>query len=486
MNYRMIGYVLGRILLIEAGLMVAPLAVSLIYGEHASAIGFLITMGILALLGLALGLRTPKNKAFYAREGFAIVALSWVLLSFFGALPLVFTRTTSLVDGFFEIVSGFTTTGSSILQNVEAVDRGLLFWRSLTHWVGGMGVLVFAMAILPLAEGRGMHILRAEVPGPQVDKLVSRASDTAKILYTIYLVMTVLELVLLLAGGMPVYDAFITAFGTAGTGGFSHLSLSIAAYDNLYFEIVIGVFMLLFGVNFNLYYLLLLGKAREVFRSEELITYAGIVTASTLAIALNIMRLYGSFGEGLRRAFFQVASVITTTGFATADFTLWPEFSQTILVLLMFCGACAGSTGGGIKIARIIILFKSAICDIRKMIHPHAVTTVRFAGKPVDERARSGAMMFLTVYTGIFALSALLLSFENKDLVTNFTAVTTCINNVGPGLSTIGPLGNFDGFSDLGKLLLSLDMLIGRLEIFPMLILFVPTVWKKKIHTKTL
>ena len=483
MNYRMVGFVLGRILLIEAGLMAAPLLVTLLYGETAAP-SFLITMGILCLLGLLIGFRAPKNRAFYAKEGFAIVALSWVLLSFFGALPFVFTGTTSMVDGFFEIVSGFTTTGSSILLDIEAVEHGLLFWRSFTHWVGGMGVLVFAMAILPLAEGRGMHILRAEVPGPQVDKLVSRASDTAKILYTIYLALTLIELLFLLAGGMPLFDAFITSFGTAGTGGFSNLSQSIAGYNSAYIEIVVGVFMLLFGINFNLYYLLLLGKVREILHSEELIVYLGVVSASVLGITLNILHLYGNFGEALRKAFFQVASIITTTGFATADYNLWPEFSQIILVLLMFCGACAGSTGGGIKIARLIILFKSAVCDIRKMIHPHAVTTVRFAGKPLDERARSGAMMFLTVYTGIFALSVLLLSLEHQDLVTTFTAVAACINNIGPGLSLVGPVGNFSFFSDAGKLLLSLDMLIGRLEIFPMLILFVPSVWKKKIVPK--
>ena len=479
----MICFVIGRILLTEAALLMLPMAVALGYGEAAAP--FLIPALLLALIGLLLGLRAPQKSSLYARDGFAVVALAWVLMSAFGALPFVISGDIpSFVDAFFETVSGFTTTGSSILTEIEPLSRGGLFWRSFTHWVGGMGVLVFVMAILPMNDGHGMHLMRAEVPGPTVGKLVSRMSDTAKILYSIYLVMTVVEIVLLLVGGMPLYDAAIHAFGTAGTGGFSCRNLSVGAYDSVYFDVVIGVFMLLFGVNFNLYYFLLIRRFRDVLHSEELRAYLLIVAASVLAIAVNISHLYQSFAASLRYAFFQVSSIITTTGYATADFNAWPAFSKAILVILMFVGACAGSTGGGMKVARVVILAKTSVCDMRKMLHPNAVATVRFEGKPIGEKNIRSVHLFLTVYLIVFTLSCLLLSLEEMDLVTTFTAVAACMNNIGPGLEVVGPMGNFASFSSWAKVLLSFDMLVGRLEIFPMLLLFAPSIWKRKLTVK--
>lgn len=479
----MIAYIIGRILLTEAALLVLPLLVTFLYGE--SPVPFLIPILLLALCGGAMGWKKPKSTALYARDGLAVVALAWICMSLFGALPFVLSGDIpNYVDAFFETVSGFTTTGSSILTEIEPLSRGGLFWRSFTHWVGGMGVLVFVMAILPMNDGHGMHLMRAEVPGPTVGKLVSRMSDTAKILYSIYLVMTVVEIVLLLAGGMPLYDAAIHAFGTAGTGGFSCRNLSVGAYDSVYFDVVIGVFMLLFGVNFNLYYFLLIRRFRDVLHSEELRAYLLIVAASVLAIAVNISHLYQSFAASLRYAFFQVSSIITTTGYATADFNAWPAFSKAILVILMFVGACAGSTGGGMKVARIVILAKTSVCDMRKMLHPNAVATVRFEGKPIGEKNIRSVHLFLTVYLIVFTISCLLLSLEEMDLVTTFTAVAACMNNIGPGLEVVGPVGNFAAFSPWAKVLLSFDMLVGRLEIFPMLLLFAPSIWKRKLTVK--
>ena len=479
----MIAYIIGRILLTEAALLVLPLLVTFLYGE--SPVPFLIPILLLALCGGAMGWKKPKSTALYARDGLAVVALAWICMSLFGALPFVLSGDIpNYVDAFFETVSGFTTTGSSILTEIEPLSRGGLFWRSFTHWVGGMGVLVFVMAILPMNDGHGMHLMRAEVPGPTVGKLVSRMSDTAKILYSIYLVMTVVEIVLLLAGGMPLYDAAIHAFGTAGTGGFSCRNLSVGAYDSVYFDVVIGVFMLLFGVNFNLYYFLLIRRFRDVLHSEELRAYLLIVAASVLAIAVNISHLYQSFAASLRYAFFQVSSIITTTGYATADFNAWPAFSKAILVILMFVGACAGSTGGGMKVARIVILAKTSVCDMRKMLHPNAVATVRFEGKPIGEKNIRSVHLFLTVYLIVFTISCLLLSLEEMYLVTTFTAVAACMNNIGPGLEVVGPMGNFAAFSPWAKVLLSFDMLVGRLEIFPMLLLFAPSIWKRKLTVK--
>lgn len=480
MNYQMIAFVIGRILLTEAALMVLPMLVALLCGESAGP--FLIPALALLAVGSLFGVRRPRRTSIYARDGFAVVALAWVFLSIFGAVPFVASGDIpGFVDAFFETVSGFTTTGSTILTEVEHLTRSGLFWRSFTHWIGGMGVLVFVMAILPMTDGHGMHLMRAEVPGPSVGKLVSRMSDTAKILYGIYFVMTVIEILLLLAGGMPLFDACIHAFGTAGTGGFSSRNLSVGAYQSAYFDMVIGIFMLLFGVNFNLYYFLLIRRFRDVFRSEELRAYLLIVTAAVLAIAADIVHIYGSAAVSLRHAFFQVSSIITTTGYGTVDFNTWPTFSKAILVVLMFVGACAGSTGGGIKVSRILILIKSSLADMRKMLHPNAVTTVRLEGKPLPEKSIRGAQVYLSVYMLIFVVSFLLLSLERFDLVTTFTALASCINNIGPGLEVVGPMGNFSAFSPAAKLLLSFDMLVGRLEIFPMLLLFAPSIWRRRL-----
>lgn len=480
MNYQMIAFVIGRILLTEAALMVLPMLVALLCGESAGP--FLIPALALLAVGSLFGVRRPRRTSIYARDGFAVVALAWVFLSIFGAVPFVASGDIpGFVDAFFETVSGFTTTGSTILTEVEHLTRSGLFWRSFTHWIGGMGVLVFVMAILPMTDGHGMHLMRAEVPGPSVGKLVSRMSDTAKILYGIYFVMTVIEILLLLAGGMPLFDACIHAFGTAGTGGFSSRNLSVGAYQSAYFDMVIGIFMLLFGVNFNLYYFLLIRRFRDVFRSEELRAYLLIVTAAVLAIAADIVHIYGSAAVSLRHAFFQVSSIITTTGYGTVDFNTWPTFSKAILVVLMFVGACAGSTGGGIKVSRILILIKSSLADMRKMLHPNAVTTVRLEGKPLPEKSIRGAQVYLSVYMLIFVGSFLLLSLERFDLVTTFTALASCINNIGPGLEVVGPMGNFSAFSPAAKLLLSFDMLVGRLEIFPMLLLFAPSIWRRRL-----
>ena len=484
MNYRMICFILGRILLMEAALLALPMAVGLWYGE--SALPFLIPMGLLALFGALFGLRRPQRAALYARDGLAVVALAWIAVSLFGALPFYISGSMeTYVDCFFETVSGFTTTGASILREVESLDRGILFWRSFTHWVGGMGVLVFVMAIVPMSgDGHGMHLLRAEVPGPSVGKLVSRMSDSAKILYGIYLVITVVEILLLLAGGMPLFDACIHSFGSAGTGGFSSRNLSVGAYNNAYYDVVIGIFMLLFGINFNLYYFLLTRKFREALGSEELRTYLIIVAVAVGTITINIMHLYESVGTSLRHAFFQVSSIITTTGFATVDFNTWPTFSKAILVTLMFIGACAGSTGGGIKVARLVILVRAAMGEMRRMLHPNAVSTIRFEGKTLPERNVRGVHLFLTMYLLVFTLSCLLLSLEHFDLITTFTAVASCLNNIGPGLELVGPMGNFADFSPWSKLLLSFDMLAGRLEIFPMLLLFAPSIWRRKLPAR--
>ena len=474
MRFKLIANLLGRILLVEAGLLLLPLGVALIYGEE-SYKAFLITIAIILPLGLIFGLRTPKDSTLYARDGFTAVALCWIVLSFFGCLPFYISgQIPNLIDAFFEMVSGFTTTGSTILTDVEAMDQGMLFWRSFSHWVGGMGVLVFMMVVLPMSDGHGMHLLRAEMPGHAPGKLVSRMSDTSRILYGIYFVMTVVEIVMLCAGGMPLFDSCIHSFGSAGTGGFSNKALSVGYYDNPYFDVVISVFMLLFGVNFNLYFYLLIGRVHDAVCSEELRTYFGIVGVSVLAVAANIYKLYGSVWQALRHSLFQVSTIITTTGYATTDFNEWPSFSKAVLVMLMFFGACAGSTAGGFKISRLVIAAKSFAAELRRMLHPNAVSTVRFEGKPLDRKLVQSVQLYLTIYVAIFSASVLLLSLDGYDLVSTFTAVASCFNNIGPGLGICGPMGSFAPFSQAGKLLLSFDMLAGRLEIYPMLLLFAP------------
>lgn len=482
MNKRLVLKILGATLLIEAATMLPSYVVALVYHDPGDGEALLKTILMMVFLGLPMWfLAKPRESNLRAREGFVIVALAWLGLSGFGALPFVFSGyLPNYIDALFEAVSGFTTTGATVVTNFEHYPHGVMFWRSFTHWIGGMGVLVLTLALLPQMTGRTSHLVRAESPGPSLSKIVPKMGDSAKILYLIYAALTALQFAVLLLAGMNPYDAAIHTFGTAGTGGFSHLSLSIGAYNNPYFEIVIAVFMLLFGINFNLYYFLLLRRFRDVFRSEELLVYLGVVAVSVAAIAANISHLYGTVSEALRHAFFQVSSIITTTGFATVNFNLWPTFSKAVLVALMFFGGCAGSTAGGLKIARIVILLKSSFRDLQRMIHPHAVTVVRLEGKPLEDKTVRGAYLYLSVFVMLFAVSALLLSLEHFDLVTTFTAVAACINNVGPGLELVGPVGSFSEFSQAGKLLLSFDMLLGRLEIFPMLVVCAPSIWARK------
>lgn len=477
MNYRIISRTLGLVLGIEAALMLLPAAVALYYHEEMFA--WIVTLAVTAACAGILLLFKPKKRALYAREGFVGVAGSWVLMSVFGALPFrISGEIPSFVDAMFEVVSGFTTTGSSILTDVEAMSRSLLFWRSLTHWIGGLGVLVFVLAVMPLANNNAMHIMRAEVPGPTVGKIVPRARKTARILYTIYLVLTAVQVALLLAGGMPLFDSLIHAFGTAGTGGFSSRALSVGAYENPYIEWVIAIFLVIFSINFNLYYLVLCGGWKDALKDSELHLFGVIVAAATAIITLNVLPLYDGFSSALRGAFFQVMSVISTAGFATTDFNLWPELSRWVLVILMFCGACAGSTGGGVKVGRVLLMGRATHCEMRRMIRPRTVNRVMINGKIVDDDTIRGSLIFFFMYILLLLACALIISLDGFDMTTNFTAALTCISNVGPGFGLVGPMGNFAMYSPLSKVVLTVTMLIGRLEIFPILILFSPSLWK--------
>ncbi len=479
MNYKMIFSTLGKLLISLAAFLVLPAVVAVIYSEKCLW-SILVTAGIALVLGAALCfIFKTKNHVIYAREGIAIVALSWLIFSVVGSLPFYLSREIpSYVDAFFETVSGFTTTGASILGDIESMSRSLLFWRSFTHWIGGMGVLVFVMAFIPNFSERSIHILRAEVPGPIVGKLVPKIKETAKILYLIYIGLTVLEIIMLLAGGMPLFDSIVHTFGTAGTGGFGIKADSIASYSP-YLQWVIAAFMLVFGINFNLYYLILIRKFKMVFKSGELWCYGAIVVVAVTIIAFNISGLYGTFEEIMRASVFQVASIISTTGYATVDFDLWPGLSKAVLLILMFVGACAGSTAGGLKVSRVILLFKKAKRELRQAVHPRSVNAVRLEGKQVDEKTISTVGAYIIIYLMCFVAVFLVLSFEPFDMETNFSATAACFNNVGPGFSLVGPSANYSGYSDISKIVLSYAMLLGRLEIFPMLLLFSPRLWKK-------
>ena len=481
MNTRMIGFVLGRILLTETGLLTLPLVVAALYGE--TLWPWAATILLTALCGVCLSRTKPARTALYAKDGFVTVALAWLAMSAFGALPFVLNGDIPhYVDAFFETVSGFTTTGASILTAVEPLSRGGLFWRSFTHWVGGMGVLVFLLAITPSTRKGGgftMHLLRAESPGPDVGKLVPRMRKTASILYMLYIALTVLDLLFLILGKMPLFDALCTAFGTAGTGGFGIKNDSIASYSP-YIQNVCTVFMALFGVNFSCYYLLLLGNFRSVLKDEELRLYAGLFFGSILLISLNIHKMYPTVRETVRHAAFQVSSIMTTTGFATTDFDLWPVFSKTLLLVLMLIGACAGSTGGGLKCARLLLIFKSLRRSIRQVLHPQKVQVVRVNGKTVNEAVLESTNAYLAAYVLIIVLSTLVVSLDNFSILTNLSGVLACFNNIGPGLELVGPSCNFAGFSTLSKLVLCGDMLAGRLEIFPMLVLLSRSTWFKR------
>ncbi|MBP3685782.1 MAG: TrkH family potassium uptake protein [Clostridia bacterium] len=483
MNRRMVLYMVGRILQIEALLFLLPLVCALCYGEGSVALSFLICAALSFAAGslLTLARRAKTSRTLYAREGFVIVTLAWLSMSALGALPFVIEGAIpSFVDAFFETVSGFTTTGASILTDVEAMAHGLLFWRSFTHWVGGMGVLVFVMAILPNeGGGRSIHIMRAEMPGPIIGKLVPKIRDTAKILYLIYVAMTAAEVILLLFGGMNLFESLVHTFGTAGTGGFGCKADSIAGYSP-YCQWVICVFMFLFGVNFNVYYLLLLGKLRSVFKSSELWCYTAIAVGVTAVVAVNISSLYSSVSEALRHAAFQVSSVMTTTGYATTDFNLWPGLSKTLLVLLMFIGASAGSTGGGLKVSRVVLTFKLIRRELQKLVHPRSVSAVKLEGKKVEEQTLSNTAVYVMVYFVLFFVILILVSLDPIDFESAFTATAACFNNIGPGLASVGPAANYAHLSAFAKLVLSAAMLLGRLEIFPILVACSVSTWKKR------
>ncbi len=480
MNRRKVFNTVGRINIINSFLMLIPMVVSFLYKENC-ALSFLMASGLSLAFGfLLLFITKTKNNVIYAKEGFAIVVFTWITMSLFGALPFYFSgEIPKYIDAFFETVSGFTTTGASILTDVESLSKGLLFWRSFTHWIGGMGVLVFVMAFLPNISDRSIHILRAEMPGPTVDKLVPRSRDTAKILYLMYIALTVVEIVLLLFGGMSFYESLIHAFGSAGTGGFGIKSDSIAGYSS-YLQWVITIFMFLFGVNFNLYYLLILRKIKYLFKSTELWVYTGVVIVSIGIITADIYSTTSGFSEALRLSAFQVSSIITTTGFSTADFNLWPTLSKSVLLLLMFIGACAGSTGGGLKISRVIMLFKLILKEIKYLIHPRSVASMRFEGKNIDGKTQRSVSVYFAVYMFCFFLFYLIIAIDSFDFETSFSAVVACFNNIGPGFGLVGPMGNFSIFSDFSTFILSMSMLMGRLEIFPMLIALTPSVWMKK------
>ena len=479
MNYAIVFRLLSYILLCESALLMLPAATSAIYGEWSVLGAFLITAALCVVFGLLLRLAKPTSKVFYMREGFATTALSWIVISIMGAVPFVLTGCIpDPIDALFETVSGFTTTGASILPAVEGLPRGILLWRSFTHWIGGMGVLVFLLTLLPLTGGSHVNLMKAESPGPQVDKLVPKVQSTAKLLYGIYLALTLAQLVFLMAGGMPLFESLLTAFGTAGTGGFGFKNDSFAQFSP-YIQWVVTIFMILFGVNFNFYFLLLLRRFRRAVSSEEVRTYLGIILVSIGIITLNIRSMYSGLGEALRHAAFQVGSIITTTGFSSCDFDLWPTLSKQLLVLLMFVGACAGSTGGGMKVSRILIFRKTVGKELKQAMHPQVVAPVRMDGKLLSHETIRTTNVYLCAYLFILVASIMLISLDGFDMVTNFTAVAATLNNIGPGLSQVGPMMNFAGFSNPAKLVLIFDMLAGRLELFPMLVLLSPGTWKR-------
>lgn len=478
MNYGMILHMLGWICYFEAVFMMLPVLVALIYRESAG-YAYLGVMALCAVIGFLATRRKVRNRKIYGRDGLVIVALGWIVLSIFGALPFVISGDIpSFVDALFETISGFTTTGSSILSNVEALSHANLFWRSFTHWIGGMGVLVFILAILPMTGGAGMHIMRAESPGPSVSKLVPKIRTTAMILYGIYLLMTVVQIFLMLLAGTPLFDAITLSFGSAGTGGFAVKNDGLASYTNLQ-QAIVTVAMILFGINFNVYYLLFRKKWKQAFTCTEMLVYLGIIAASVLAITVSVRPMFPSLYQAFHHTAFQVGSIITTTGYSTVDFNAWPPMARTILVLIMFVGACAGSTGGGIKVSRLVILLKGVYKEILMACHPRSVKKVQMDGHALSHEVVRSVNSFVVIYAVIFVVSLLVITLDGKDLVTNFTAVAATINNIGPGLNVVGPTGNFGSFSALSKLVLMFDMLAGRLELLPMLVLFVPSTWRK-------
>lgn len=481
MNRKIVKYILGQIMKIEAIFMLGPIIVEMIYREsYKNLMAFIIPIILLLGIGFILTNKTENHGRFFAKEGLVIVALSWIILSFFGALPFVISgEIPSMVDAFFETVSGFTTTGASILTDVEAMSHSMLFWRSFTHLVGGMGVLVFALAVIPRTSNESALIMKAEVPGPTFGKILPKVRYSARMLYIIYLVMTGVVVLFLLLGGMSLFDSLLHAFGAAGTGGFGIKNTSVGFYNSAYIDMVLAVAMLVFGVNFNIYYFALMGKTREVFKSEELKWYLIIVFGAVGIIFLNIMPSYDSWTKALRDIFFTVSSIITTTGYSTADFGQWPVLSHMILLMLMFIGGCAGSTAGGLKVSRIVILFKSSFKEIKSVVNPNRVEAIRMENKPLDKDVSSGVLHYLSVYLLIFVTLLIIVSIQSTDFLSAFSAVTATFNNIGPGLGVVGPTSNYASLSALNKIVLSFGMLAGRLEIFPIIILFAPSTWKK-------
>ena len=480
MNTKMIRYILAKMLGVEAILLLLPALVSLIYGEF-SGVYFLIPSGILIVIYLLVGMKKPEKRTIYGKEGMVIVASAWILWSLFGALPFTISGSIpSYLDAFFETVSGFTTTGSSILTDVEALPPGMLFWRSFTHWIGGMGVLVFVMVLTTLDKKNSMYLMRAEVPGPEKDKLVPRTMSTARILYGMYLGLTLIEVILLLLGGMNMFDSLIHAFGTAGTGGFSNYAASVGHFDSAYIDGVISIFMILFGVNFNLYFFLLIRDFKPVWKNEELRAYLGIILAAVAVITLNISGQYPNPLKAFRYALFQVASIITTTGYATADYNAWPMLSQCILLMLMVIGACASSTGGGIKVSRFLMVLKCIKREIKQMVHPKSISIIRVNDKKMGADVLRSLYVYLMAYAGIVVGSVLIVSIDNLDFGTTFSSVLATLNNIGPGIADVGPVGSFAEFSPLSKIVFCFDMLAGRLEIFPFLMLFTASAWNRK------
>lgn len=480
MNKKLVLNVMGKLLIALGLILLAPAVVSLIYKEN-EAFYFILTSVISFALGFVINLFTKnKNKVMYAKEGFVVVALAWVVTSVIGALPFYLSgEIPSYVDALFETISGFTTTGASIITDISAISHGMIFWRSLTHWIGGMGVLVFILAFVSSISDRSIHILRAEMPGPIVGKIVPRSKDTSFVLYLIYFVMTIVEAILLWCGDMDLFESLVHSFATAGTGGFGMKSDSLGSYSP-YSQWVITIFMFLFGVNFNLYYLILIKKIKTAIKSTELKVYVGMVIVSGILIGINVSGLYDTIAETARHAGLQVVSIITTTGFASVDFNLWPSFSKAIIFILLFSGACAGSTAGGLKISRTILLFKMISKEIKRMVHPRSVASVKFEDKEVDETTQKNVALYFAVYIICILAFFLLISFEPFGMEANFTAALTCFNNVGPGFAEVGPMGSYAGYSDFSKIILSLSMLLGRLEVFPMLILLTPSTWKRK------
>lgn len=480
MNKKFILSIISKIVMIEGFLLLIPTIVALLYNENKDLKIFLTISIFTILLGFIFSKIKIDNSKFYTKESLVIISFIWIIYSLIGAMPFFLSGAIpNFVDAFFETVSGFTTTGSTILTNIEALSKSMLFWRAFTHWIGGMGVLVFVLAVLPLTDNGAIYLLKAEVPGPTVGKLVPKAKKTAIILYSIYLILTLIEVILLLFGKMSLYDALIHSFSTAGTGGFSNRNLSVAYYNSRYIEYVISVFMILFGINFNIFYYLLIFNFKNILKNEELKFYILIIIFAVITITFNIKHLYSNFESAFRASFFQVSSIITTTGFMTENYNLWPSYSKFLLMLILMMGACAGSTGGGIKVSRILIILKEIKLLIKKLIHPRIVDITTLDGKKIDNNVRNGTMMYVSLYLFILIISIMLLSFDNFDFESTLTSALTTLGNTGPGLGLVGPIENFSKFSNFSKIVFSINMLIGRLEILPMLFLFSPTMWRK-------